>query len=402
MIKKPILLTAAVLLLTACGTAEQEKSPADTVSAETSSPSETQKDDLQEEDIAHEVPEETAEEPLLDLNPLAEKIWSNPDQNYFIYFTKLTDEQVEFRLLDATLPEASEQIFTAELTEHDATQWSGTLLPVARSLYTTETNEFDLKLTDNDYQISLGDLDAFTLQESTLTLDEWEDKKESLQELSDLEAVELIQRIESESAERFAASFTETMEGYAYTDNFESIVSQISHLYTDNYLADTLKPIYDNPIYLLETLYAFPLADTLVTDSVVYRSPGQLTVYTESEFYGYPAYTRFTLTAEDKEWKLSSRDTIMDSEMAKYAVLTVSGEGEDPDAYAELINTPNFHQLVEIIQTGERYYISTHLDYDDIQVDVWLYQVDPLTGMVYSYDRVRDLAEEIGTLPDSE
>lgn len=92
----------------------------------------------------------------------------------------------------------------------------------------------------------------------------------------------------------------------------------------------------------------------------------------------------------------------MDPEMAKYAALTVSGENEYPDAYAELINAPNFHELVEMIQTGGHYVISTHLDYDDIQVDVWLYQVDPLTGMVYSYDRVRDLTEEIGTLPDSE
>ncbi|MDN7244675.1 hypothetical protein [Planococcus shenhongbingii] len=395
MVKKPILIIATLLLMTACVAEEQTKETPLSVESQTTT---------EKVEQTNEAAEEPIEEEPLNLAPLKGKVWSNLDESYFVRFTELSEDRMEIRLMQAAeTTEVKEYHFIAHVDQHDTDSWSGTLTSeTAQAVFSSKNTDLDINLNDDFYKLSIGDLETLELQESSLSLNEWEEKKKTLKELSDSEVINLIQNIETQSAERFGTAFTETVEGYTFNEDFQSILSSLEHFYTDSYQSGTLRSIYDNPIYMLETLYAFPLADTSVLNYQVIRSPEKLTVYIESEFYGYSEYTHYSVIAENKEWKISSRSRIVTPEMAKYGVLAVSGEDADPDAYAKLIRTPDFNELVQMVQTDERYYVSTHLDYDDIQIDVWLYQVDPLTGMVYSYDRVIDRAVEMGSLFDEE
>lgn len=395
MIKKPLLIIATLLLMTACVAEEQTIETPVSVESQTTT---------EKAEKTNEAAEEPIEEEPLDLAPLEGKVWSNLDESYFVHFTELSEDRMEIRLLQAAeTAEVKEYHFIAHVDHHDTDSWGGTLTSeTAQAVFSTKNTDLNINFTNDFYKLSIGDLETFELQKSSLSLEEWEEKKKTLKELSDSEVIDLIQNIETQSAERFGIAFTETVEGYTFNEDFQSILSSLEHFYTDSYQSGTLRSIYDNPINMLETLYAFPLADTSVLNYQVIRSPEKLTVYIESEFYGYSEYTCYSLIVENKEWKISSRSPIVNPEMAKYGVLAVSGEDADPDAYAKLIRTPDFNELVQMIKTDERYYVSTHLDYDDVQVDVWLYQVDPLTGMIYSYDRVIDRAVEMGSLFDEE
>lgn len=398
MIKKTIFLATALLFITACSAEEQTNEVS--VKADSQLTSESNSKTVESTEASSE--EKTIEKEALDLGNLEDKVWSNTDESSLVHFVEATRNRIEFRLLQPNESAVvQEHTFIAEVDQHNADSWSGTLTSEnSHEVSSNQNANVVIGFTDGTFKLSIGDLEMSPLKQSALTLQDWEEKKKILKELSDSEVISLIQNIETQSAERFAVGFTESEEGYFFNEDFQSILSSLEHFYTDSYQSDTLKSIYDNPINMLETWYAFPLAGATVLNYQIFRSPEQLTVYVESEFYGDSEYTRYSLNAENKEWKINSRTALVNPAMAIYGTLAVSGENEDPDAYAKLISTPNFDELVQMIQSGEHYYLTTHLDYDDIQVDVWYYQVDPLTGMVYSYDRVLERADEIGSVFD--
>lgn len=398
MIKKTLLIAIALLFMTACAAEEQSKEVS--VNMESQSTSKNTVEAIQSPDEPME--EESIEKEPLNLVNLEDTVWNNKDESVFVHFIETTNNRIEFRLLQTNETAGfQEHTFIADVDQHEVDSWNGTLTSeTAQEVSSSQNTDVVISYTDDLYKLSVGDIETLTLKKASLTLEEWIENNKTLKELSDDEVIRLIQSIETQSAERFASGFTETTEGYSFHEDFQSILSSVEHFYTDSYQSDTLRMIYNNPIYMIETLHSFPLADTPVLNFEVFRSFEQLIVYTESEYYGSPEYTRYSLNAEDKEWKINSRSALVSPEMAKYGTLAVSGEIEDSDAYAKLISTPNFNELVQMIQDDERYYVTTHLDYDDVQVDVWFYQVDPLTGAVYSYDRVLDRADEVGSLFD--
>ena len=384
MIKKLVPLMCVAFLLMACANEEQAEDKTTAIVLETEE-KEEQKPKT-EEPVIEEVT-------LLDLQPLGEKKWSNTDESIYVDFTKISDSIIEFRVLKTDETPVQEFLFTATSEAHDSNEWTGTLTT------TTEfpaDNQVTITTQGDSYILVVEDLLDTPLNESSITQEEWEEKKKTLKEMSDEEVIDFIATTESNSVQRFGDAFGEGANGYFYEEDFETILNSLENNYTDTYKSQTLREIYDNPIYMLETLYAFPMADAPVLNAHVIRASEHLTVFTETDFYGSTAHTRYLLTAENKEWKISSRDFLISPENASMAALSMSDEADDADAYGELVHHPDFYELVNMVQSGEYYYVNTYLDYDDSQIFVAHYQVDPLTGMVYFYDRIIDKAYELG------
>ena len=390
MIKKTITIICLAFLVSACTSEKQAVD--DTLGLVI----ETEAAEIEEK----EEQKPQAEEPVIDLQPLSEKKWSNEDESIYVKFTNVSESTLEFMVLKTDETPVKEFFFTATPTAHTIDQWSGTLTTATESTTTDEPifsdNQVTITTQGNSFEITVGELFDFQLIESAITQEEWDEYKRTLKELSDQEVIDFISTAESSTANRFAEAFVDGEHGYFYDEEFQAILNSIEGNYTEAYKTKTLRTVYDNPIYLLETLYAFPMADTDVINYQVIRTPDLITIFIESEFYGYSAYTRYQLTAENKEWKISSRDSLIGPETASYAALSVSGEDEDPDAYGDLVNPTNFDELVSMVQSSEYYYINTYLDYDEYQVFLGHYKVDPLTGMVYYYDRVNDESYELG------
>ncbi|MBT2571331.1 hypothetical protein [Planococcus sp. ISL-110] len=386
MIKKLVPLMCVAFLLTACTNEEQAEDKTTAIVLETEAEEKEEQKSQTEEPVIEEVS-------LLDLQPLGEKKWSNTDESIYVDFTQVSESTIEFRVLKTDETPVQEFIFLATSQSHDSNEWAGTV---------TTTTEFpaDTQVTittqADSYILVVEDLLDMPLKETSITQEEWEEKKKTLKEMSDQEVIDFIANAESNSVQRFGEAFGEGANGYFYEEDFETILNSLENNYTDTYKSQTLREIYDNPIYMLETLYAFPMADAPVLNAHVIRAPEHLTVFTETDFYGSTAHTRYLLTAENKEWKISSRDFLISPENAPMAALSMSDEADDADAYGELVHHPDFYELVNMVQSGEYYYINTYLDYDDMQIFVAHYQVDPLTGMVYFYDRGNDSTYELG------
>lgn len=397
MIRKLVPIMCVAFLLTACANEEQAGDKTTGVALETEASGIEEKKE-QKSQTKEPVIEEV---PLLNLQPIAEKKWSNTDESIYVEFTQIAESTIEFNILKTDETPVQEFVFTATSETHDSNEWTGTITAVTGSTSETQStftnNQVTITSQGDSYELAVEELLDTPLNESSITQEEWNEKKKTLKEMSDQEVIDFIVNAESNSEQRFGEAFGESANGYFYEEDFETILNSLENNYTDTYKSQTLREIYDNPIYMLETLYAFPMADAPVLNFHVIRAPDHLTVFTETDFYGSTAFTRYLLTAEDKEWKISSRDFLISPENAPMAALSMSDEADDSDAYGELVSHPDFYELVNMVQSGEYYYVNTYLDYDEMQVLVANYQVDPLTGMVYFYDRVNDRAYELGT-----
>ncbi|TWT03609.1 hypothetical protein [Planomicrobium sp. CPCC 101079] len=344
--------------------------------------------------------EEQLEEQVIevDLTSLEGKIWTSSEEESYLYFTDVNENTIEFKYLSPAGYKMQEQTFIVEIANVTANSIEGSITKATNdseaAILGLEKSQVKLTRKNNLYEISIENLLDFEIVESTLTSDEWNVAKNTVKELTESEALELIYQAEATATKSFSEAFTENAEGFSFNKPFETIASTVQDYYTKDY---PLHDVYEDPSVMYETLYAFPLSEIPKENFLVDATAEKVKIYYEADLYGSSALYLYTLVIEDGLWKIDSRDSLLSPAEAEYAALTLSDSSKDPEALARTIESHDFHDYIETVLTGSRYHIEVYDEYEGGTQTYGFYQVDPVTRIVYAYDRVRDIAFELGT-----
>ena len=337
----------------------------------------------------------------VDLTHLEGKIWSNSHEKAYLYFKTINENTIEFQYLSPKGYRMQEQTFTVDVSNITANSIDGNISKVTADIESPvaelEMSKFKLTRQNDLYKISVENLLDFELEESILTLDDWAVSKNTVKELTEREALELIYQAEASATKSFSDAFTENAEGFSFNQPFETIVSTVKNYYTKNYQSHSLREVYEDPSIMYETLYAFPLSEVPKENFLVDASEEKIKIYYEADLYGSPSLYLYTLIIEDSLWKIQSRNFLLSPNEAAHAAKALSDAGDDPEILAEPMESTNFHDYIETILTGSRFHIKVFDEYEGLEQIYGLYQVDPVTGVVYFYDQVIDKAYELGT-----
>ncbi|MFD1020214.1 hypothetical protein ACFQ2J_13585 [Thalassobacillus hwangdonensis] len=205
--------------------------------------------------------------------------------------------------------------------------------------------------------------------------------------LTDEETIQLIIDSETEALEVFADAFQEDETGLSFNESFEEILNRIEAPLSER----LLKNIYDNPGYVYEYSYTFPLADQeLPTNYRIVDSNDQRKVYVEVNLYEQPTLFEYTLEKEEDDWLITSLNSLHTLSDA-YRLLGYALDASPDELDIVDIENPTFEDYIERVVNGEKYVIETYRNHYRTK----FFHVDPFTGTVYKYDVVTESTEEI-------
>ncbi|RNF39608.1 S-layer homology domain-containing protein [Planococcus salinus] len=215
---------------------------------------------------------------------------------------------------------------------------------------------------------------------------------------SALEIFKLIQQAEQNATDSFGDAFVETYEGYAFNKSFQDITEGLDTHYTKDFISNELKGVYDNPILILETLYAFPFTEIPTDKYYIEESNEKIEVYYEGVFYEEPTVYHYTLVLEDNLWKIDLQESFLTPEEAELAVRMVE-EIYSESVYVEtsLGMEEKFDDYINTILNGNEYSIQVYVLNEYSTGTLGWYTVDPRSSVVSRYEVTTNEYIEIGT-----